>query len=272
VSFASIWYVVGSLIQQRFWRHIMTRRSSTVLGLLLIFLGAQAFVYRAVLPIFGLETGNGRLWPLLIANIGLLLIVGPFLARQQRGLGGMFIVGIPIAVTSSLLLLTSITNWWGIWENLWPLIIIAFALGFMVAAAWMRQVWLLVPAMIMGVNGLVFLFCAITDLWEIWAAIWPIELLIVGLSLLLVNFWVQSNGLAKAGTILTIISGFGFALMALVLAGWVSVIAALILVGSGTVLIGRNGLRLAGGEPEADKEKLVEGYSSEDILHMKESV
>jgi hypothetical protein len=60
--------------------------------------------------------------------------------------------------------------------------------------------------------------------------------------------------------------------MSLVLSGWVSIVAALILVGSGTALIGRNSLRLASGESETDKEKLVEVYSGEDILSMKESV
>lgn len=250
----------------------MTKRSSTILGVLLIFLGAQAFVYRAILPIFGLETGNGRLWPLFVGNVALLLIVGPFLARQRRGLGGLFIPGIPVAVVSGLLLLSSLTNWWGIWDRLWPLVVIALALGFVAAAAWMRNVWLLIPGMIIGVNGLAFLFCSVTGLWQIWAAIWPIEFLSVGLSLLLVNIWQRSEGLAKAGTILSVISGLGFALMSLVLSGWVSVIAAVVLVGTGMVLIGRNGLQLASGAVRGDKEKLVEAYSGEDVMHLKERV
>jgi hypothetical protein len=251
----------------------MTKRSSTVFGLLLIFLGAQAFVFRAVLPIFGLETGNGRLWPFFAVNISLLLLAAPFLARQQRGLGGLFIPGIPVAMTSSLLLLTSLTNWWGMWENLWPLIIIALALGFVAAAVWMRNVWLLIPAMIIGVNGLAFLFCAITGLWGVWAVIWSIEPLSVGLSLLLVNFWRPSNGLFKAGIILNVVSGVGFGLMALVLSGWLSVVAALILVSTGTILIGYNGLQLASGVvAKGKKEKSVESYSGEDIMHLKESV
>ncbi len=250
----------------------MTKRSSTAFGLLLIFVGAQAFVYRALLPIFGVATGNGRLWPLFVANIALLLIVGPFFVRQHRGFGGLFILGIPLAMTSGLLLLANFTHWWGMWGHLWPMLVIALALGFVAAAAWMRNVWLLIPAVIIGLNGLVFLFCAITGLWQIWAAIWPLEPLSVGLSLLLVNAWQQSGGLAKAGTILSIVSGFGFALMSLVLSGWVSVIAAVILVGTGVALLGRNSLLLTSGEAVADKEKLVHAYSGEDVFPMKESV
>ncbi|MCA9873426.1 MAG: hypothetical protein KC441_07215, partial [Anaerolineales bacterium] len=74
----------------------MTKRSSAIFGLLLIFWGVQAFFYRAFLPVFGLETGNGRLWPLLLGNMGILLVVAPFLARQHRGRGALFIPGIPL--------------------------------------------------------------------------------------------------------------------------------------------------------------------------------
>jgi len=250
----------------------MTKRSSTILGLLLIGFGAQAFVYRAFLPVFGLETGNGRLWPMLVANIGLLFVITPFLARQQRGWGGLFIPGIPIVMAGSLLLLTSITNWWSAWDDLWPLVIIAVALGFAAAAVWMRLVWLVIPAVMIGVNGFIFLFCAVSGLWGIWAAIWPIELLSVGLSLFLVNVWERSTGLARAGMILTIISGCGFALMSLVLSGWTSILAAVILIGSGTLLVARNNLGLASGESESNKEKLAEAYSENDVIRMKESM
>jgi hypothetical protein len=246
----------------------MTKRSSTIFGLLLIFLGAQAFVYRAVLPIFGLAVSN--LWPLFVANMGLLLVAGPFMARQRRGLGGLFIPSVPIIMTSGLLLIANLTNWWGLWDRLWPLVVLALALGFVAAARWLRNEWLLIPAMIIGVNGLVFLFCTITGWWEVWAAIWPIELLTIGLSLLVVNYWVQANGLARAGVILSILSGFGFAIMALVLSGWVSVLAALILIGSGIVLIGHNDLALTMGE-SGSKEKLAETYSGEDVMRIKET-
>ena len=94
---------------------------------------------------------------------------------------------------------------------------------------------------------LVFLFCAVTDLWEVWAAIWPVELLSIGFSLLLVNVWVRSKGMFTAGIILSVMAGFGFALMALVLTGWVSVIAAFVLIGTGVLLLGRNALPELGG-------------------------
>jgi hypothetical protein len=138
------------------------------------------------------------------------------------------------------------------------------------AAAWTRIVWFLIPATIIGMNGLVFLFCAVTDLWEVWAAIWPVELLSIGLSLLLVNVWVRSKGLFTAGIILSVMAGFGFALMALVLTGWVSVIAAFVLIGTGVLLLGRNALpELSGGA--SVKGKLTDTYSEEDVVRIKEA-
>ena len=249
----------------------MTKRASVVFGLLLIFLGVQTFFYRAFLPIFGLETGNGRLWPLLVANIGILLVLIPFLARDHRGLGALFIPGVPIVVTSGILLFASITDWWGMWEYMWPFVIIGFALGFVAAAVWSRIVWFLIPAMIIGVNGIVFLFCAVTGFWELWAGMWPVELLAIGLSLLLVNIWVHSKGLFTAGIVLSVISGFGFALMALVLSGWVSIVAALILVSTGVALLGRNALPQLSGGASVKSEKLADIYTEEDIIRIKEA-
>lgn len=248
----------------------MTKRSSAVVGLLLIFLGVQAFFYRAFLPVFGLETGNGRLWPLFLGNVALLLTLVPFLWRRHRGLGALFIPALPLVVMSSMLLIASVTDWWGMWEYLWPLVFVAFALGFVAAAAWTRIVWFLIPATIFGVNGLVFLFSAVTGLWDIWAAVWPVFFLSIGLSLLLVNVWVHSNGLFTGGIVLTVLAGFGFALMALVLSGWVSVLAALVLVGAGVALIARNALPELTGGREGNAKAFPETYSVEEVISIKE--
>ncbi|MCA9872550.1 MAG: hypothetical protein KC441_02820, partial [Anaerolineales bacterium] len=223
------------------------------------------------LPVFGLETGNGRLWPLLLGNMGILLVVAPFLARQHRGRGALFIPGIPLVVVSSLLLLSSITDWWGIWSYLWPLTIVAVALGFVAAAVWTHNVWFLLPATIIGINGLLFLFCSLTGWWEVWGAAWPVELLAVGLSLFVVNHWVRSKGLFTAGMVLSVLSGFAFALMALILSGWVSVLAALVLVGTGLALIGRNApAELTAGSAPEQQHKFAEGFSVEDVIQIKE--
>jgi hypothetical protein len=172
-----------------------------------------------------------------------------------------------------MMLLASITDWWGMWQYLWPLVIIGLALGFLATAAWTRIVWFLIPATIIGINGLVFQFCAVTDLWEVWAAMWPVELLAIGLSLFLVNIWKQSRGLFTAGIVLSVIAGFGFALMALVLTGWVSVIAAFVLIGTGVLLIGRNALpELTGGKSIGHNGKLADTYSEEDVVRIKEAV
>lgn len=248
----------------------MTKRTSTIFGLLLIFWGAQALFYRAFLPIFGLETGNGRMWPLLLGNVAILLVLTPFLAREKRGRGALFIPGIPLVVVSSILLLANITNWWSIWSYLWPLVVVAVALGFAAAAVWTRIVWFLIPATIIGINGLIFLFCTVTGWWELWGAGWPVELLAIGLSLFVVNSWVHARGLFVAGMVLSVMSGFAFALMALVLSGWASVMAALVLVSMGIILIGRNAApQLPGGGSTGNQKNFPEGYSAEDVIQIK---
>jgi hypothetical protein len=111
----------------------------------------------------------------------------------------LFIPGVPVLTNGMILLFTSVTGWWGAWEWLWPLEVTGVALGFLFAAIKMRVVWLLIPAIIVGANGLLLQFCAITGWWAVWAVAWAIEPLSVGLALLAVNLKQRSAGLMVAG-------------------------------------------------------------------------
>ena len=75
----------------------------------------------------------------------------------------------------------------------------AVALGFLFAAIKMRVIWLLIPTIIIGANGLLLQFCALTGWWAVWAVAWVIEPLSVGLALLAVNLKQRSPGLMVAG-------------------------------------------------------------------------
>jgi hypothetical protein len=119
----------------------------------------------------------------------------------------MFIPGVPILITGAALLFTSVLDWWSAWEWLWPLEVLGLALGFLLAALYMHVIWLIIPASILGLNGLVFLFCAITGLWNVWAVAWAIEPLAVGLALLLIGARKHRSGLLTAGVILCAVSG-----------------------------------------------------------------
>ncbi|NIV37763.1 MAG: hypothetical protein GWN58_52620, partial [Anaerolineae bacterium] len=65
-------------------------------------------------------------------------------------------------------LLASVFNVWSVWAWLWPMELISLAMGFLFAAIYMRLIWLIIPATIIGLNGMVFQFCAITGLWHWW--------------------------------------------------------------------------------------------------------
>jgi hypothetical protein len=83
-------------------------------------------------------------------------------------------------------------------------------------------IWLLIPAVIIGLNGLLFQFCAITGWWSVWAVLWTIEPLSVGLALLAVNFRQPSTGLLTAGVALCVLAGLGFVeSFAVVVLSWI---------------------------------------------------
>lgn len=193
-----------------------------------ILMGGLALAFTLGMPMLGvslLRFGSWRLWPLVVVGTGLIFVVSPFLAWGKRGLGSLFIPGVPILVTGGVLLYASLLDAWSAWEWLWPVEVLAVALGFLFAAIAMRVIWLLIPAVIIGANGLVFQFCAITGLWESWAVLWAIEPLSVGLALLAVNLKVRSNGLFIAGAILCAVAAFGMMGMSALFPGWILVSA-----------------------------------------------
>ena len=190
----------------------MNKRFPILAGAVLILVGMMALACSAV-PLLGMSAwrwGPWRLWPLLVVGAGLLFVVPPFLARGKRGLGGLFIPGVPVVVTGGILLFASVFNTWGAWEWLWPLEVLGVAGGFLLAAIYMRNLWLLIPVIIVGANGLLFQFCAITGWWGVWAVAWTIEPLSVGLALLAVNVKQHSAGLLTAGVAMCALAGVGF--------------------------------------------------------------
>jgi hypothetical protein len=180
-----------------FWRDEMSRKLSIIGSVALILIGATSLMFTFVGAIFGFRVW--QLWPLIVIAAGLAFVLPPLLVRGKRGLGGLFIPGIPILTNGVILLFTSVTRWWGAWEWLWPLEVTGVALGFLFAAIKMRVIWLLIPTIIIGANGVLLQFCAITGWWAVWAVAWAIEPLSVGLALLAVNLKQRSPGLMVAG-------------------------------------------------------------------------
>ena len=151
-----------------------------------------------------------RLWPIVVILLGLALTAPGFWGFVRRGFGSFFIPGIPVLATGMILMVASLSNHWSIWAAAWPLEVLSVALGFSLAAIFMRLPALAIPAFIFGANGLLLAFCNLTGLWQAWALLWPIEPLCVGLGLLVLSLFNRSRGTRQAAVVLFIIAGCGF--------------------------------------------------------------
>ena len=181
------------------------RSLSLIFGIALIAIGAISLLGNTLLV-----TQAWRLWPVAVIIAGIALTLPGFLGLKKRGFGSFFIPGIPVLTTGGILLFASLFDRWNVWELAWPLEVLGLAVGFALAAIFMRVAGLAIPAIIIGVNGLMLAFCNLTGLWESWAVLWPIEPLAIGLGLLVVGVINRSSGAKTAGMILTGIAGGGF--------------------------------------------------------------
>lgn len=182
-----------------------TNPLSLIFGLTLILIGGLSLLGNALLR---LEVW--RLWPAIVILAGLALTGPGFLGLARRGFGALFIPGVPVLVTGGVLMLASLFKHWNVWAVAWPLVVLSVALGFGMAAIFMRAPGLAFPAIIIGLNGLVLAFCNTTGLWAAWALLWPIEPLAVGLGLLVIGFFQRSSGALTGGVVLSAIAGVGF--------------------------------------------------------------
>jgi hypothetical protein len=200
----------------------MNRKGYFLVGGALVALGILLLLFTVIMSLIGVSLLGFalRFWPLIVVAAGLAFVLPPFRAKGNRGLGGLFIPGVPVLVTGGILFLASVLNVWSIWAWLWPMELLAVAIGFLAAALYMRVNGLLIPAIIVGINGLVFQFCAITGLWEWWSVLWTIEPLSVGLALLVFGAVQHVPGCIKAGFILCAIAAAGFLLMITILGDW----------------------------------------------------
>ena len=220
----------------------MNSRFSSLIGTILILTGILAIMCNLAMPTLGLNLwrwGGWRLWPLAVVSLSAFFLLPPLLVRGRRALGALFIPGMPILTTSAILLFASVFDLWGAWEWLWPLEVLALAQGFLFAAVYMRGTWLIIPAIIIGANGLVLQFCALTGLWEAWAMLWPVEPLSVGLSLLVISAMKRWSRLFVTGLIMCGLAGLGLVGMTTILSEWwpVSLLGSGVLILAGVLLL-----------------------------------
>ncbi len=215
-----------------------------LMGICLVTVGVLFLAGNLVLPMLGFDVAwfqSWRLWPLAVLGIGGILAIGAGFSLRRRGFGALFIPALPVLTTGLILLYASLTDDWGVWAAAWPLVILALAVGFILAAVSTRIVWLGIPAIIIGLNALVLAFCNWTGWWESWTALWAIEPLGVGLALLLVSIKVRSWLLAGIGFVFAELAWMAFFTMVgvTIFGHWVfRLMGPGLLIGAGVLLLG----------------------------------
>jgi hypothetical protein len=219
----------------------MQKKASLLIGVTLIALGVLALAGNLLIRANGIGFLLGfRAWPIFVVGAGLLFCLPPFIFPKQRGLSGLFMPGIPTLTTGMLLFVASVTGNWSIWAYLWPLEVISVAIGFILMAIFLKVPWLMIPASIVGLTGLVLQFCAITGWWSSWAVLWTVEPLAVGLPLLVIGLVKKIEGVKLAGIILCGLAGLAFAAMSTVLVTslWITrLIGPALVLGLGALLV-----------------------------------
>jgi len=117
-----------------------------------------------------------ELWPIFLIGGAVAFYVGYFLNRNQYGL---LMPGTILLVIGLLFFYCSMTGWYRM-ENLWPVFILAPALGFIAMYfGGVKEKGLLIPAGILSAIGLLFLLVS-TDLGNYW----PVLLILGGILLI----------------------------------------------------------------------------------------
>jgi hypothetical protein len=184
--------------------------SSLIAGSILIALGVLAmFITMSGIDLW---TFSWRWWPTVIIAVGALIALLPIFIRK-RWMGLLFIIAAPIIASGILLLMSMTSGQWFLWARWWPIEVLSVALGFLLAAIYAREAWLLVPAIVIGVNGGLFLFNMWYGQWGLWKVLWILQPLSLGLALLLVGVIKHSGVTLGFGIALCGLSIFFSALM-----------------------------------------------------------
>ncbi len=204
----------------------MQRLFTAMMGGMLVLCGVLALAANMVLPAIGFSVSwlaPWRWWPLIVLGAGAMLLLGALMGVQKRGLGTLFIPAVPVSTVGLILLYCSLFDQWRVWQYAWSLVVLSVAVGFVLAMAFARNIWLAIPAIVIGLNGLVLAFCSLTGLWSWWSVLWTIEPLAVGLILLLVAYKTHSAVVGLVGLAFCGFAAFAFAAMSglVIFGGWI---------------------------------------------------
>lgn len=199
----------------------MQKKGSLFIGLFLILVGILLLGGNMFLSLSKqIPTSVFPLWPVIVLAAGLLFVMPPIFSPNRRGLGGLFIPGIPILVTGGILLAESMLDYWEIWVIAWPLEVIAVGIGFLLAAIFIRVIWLLIPSLIITFVGGALAFTTLTGLWSTWAFLWTVVPLALGLAFVIIGLNEQKTAITIVGAGLAGFAGVIFASLSVSISGW----------------------------------------------------
>ena len=180
----------------------MKKIVAALVGVSLMLWGVMVLAGGAFLPALGIQVSwlqPWRLWPLIVIGVGDFLALLAMFFLRRRGMGAIFIPALPVMTTGAILFFASVFDQWHVWSSAWSLIVLALALGFVLAGITTRIVWFAIPAILIGMNALAFVFCSFTGLWSWWSVLWAIEPAAIGLVLLLVSYKSHSSVVGLIG-------------------------------------------------------------------------
>lgn len=227
----------------------MQRISSIVVGIVLVMMGIFAMAVNTFASALGFSMGwlePWRYWPMIILGSGSILFLFALLSIRRPGLGALFIPAVPLNMLGAILLYASIFDQWHVWSFAWSLLVLSVAVGFLLAAIFSRVIWYGIPAILVGVNGLVLAFCSLTGLWDWWSVLWTVEPLALGLIMLLIGYKTHSSTVAILGLLACGFAAFSFSVMVGLVAfgGWLFRLSGpALLVLLGVILIGWDVIR-----------------------------
>ena len=124
---------------------------------------------------FGMEV----LWPIFPFAVGVSFFISYFMQKKDVGL---LMPGTILVVISILFFYCAISGWWNM-ETLWPVFILAPAVGFIVLYIFgNRDSSFLIPAVILSCVGAIFLMLS-----HGFGDFWPIFLIVAGIVLIILT-------------------------------------------------------------------------------------
>jgi serine/threonine protein kinase len=108
----------------------------------------------------------------------------------------LYAVGGIVFVNLALLWLSGIFGW-KVFGHAWPLEIVAVGVLLSALMAALALPFMLIPAGILMGNGLLFSYYALTGRWSQWTILWPLEPLLVGLSIVTPFLLARQGGRGK---------------------------------------------------------------------------